>query len=347
MELTLVLPGALLPAEFPAPQRVQLLTGCPVPALQKLLSRSHACQTLTCDTATVTPLEYWLAQCFGIPPGLSAPYGARLDEVGFDTDLCWQLQPVHLQLARDHLVLVDPALLNLLPEESAALQASIEPLLTELNWQVRSAQPQRWYAQPPAPLKLHAGTAAAAIGRNIEPYLPQGDDARTWKRLMNEVQMIWHTHPVNAAREARGELPVNSLWLYGGAQTAAPTPQRKFDAVYADDFTVRAVTHASDAVTHAAQPTPQLAQARTLHVDTRLHTAWMGQDWHAWRENLHALEQDFFAPLLAVLDRRILKRLTLVLCGETQALEIQIVPGDLWKLWRRAELSRVLAEPDA
>jgi hypothetical protein len=44
---------------------------------------------------------------------------------------------------------------------------------------------------------------------------------------LNEIQMVWHEHPVNLAREERGEVPINSLWLYGGAlgwsTTQSPT----------------------------------------------------------------------------------------------------------------------------
>jgi hypothetical protein len=36
--------------------------------------------------------------------------------------------------------------------------------------------------------------------------------------------MLWHTHPVNEQRAARGLEPINSLWLYGGASGWKPIP---------------------------------------------------------------------------------------------------------------------------
>ena len=343
MEFTLALPGALLPPEFPATQRAQLFDGAPLPRLQKLVGRSGARQTLDCDIATAAPLECWLAQCFAIPAGLSAPYCAALDQAPVAAQACWQLQPVHLHIARDHLVLTDPALLHITPEEGAALCASIAPLFAELHWQLHATQPARWYVQPPTPLQLQAGSPAAAIGRNIDHYLPSGADARQWKRLMNEVQMVWHTHPVNEAREARGELTINSVWLHGGG-SAVPIPQHQFDAVHADTHYARALAHASGAESGPPYPAPRLTHARTLQIAPQLQEAWMAQDWYRWREHWQALEQDFFAPLLLVLDRRILKRLTLVLCGEAQAIEITITPNDLWKFWRRTRLENTLVE---
>jgi len=39
-----------------------------------------------------------------------------------------------------------------------------------------------------------------------------------FRAQLNELQMQLHDHPLNQAREARGELPVNSLWLWAEAQ---------------------------------------------------------------------------------------------------------------------------------
>ncbi len=43
-----------------------------------------------------------------------------------------------------------------------------------------------------------------ALNRSVKHHLPQGADALAWHRVMNEAQMILHTHPVNVAREANG-----------------------------------------------------------------------------------------------------------------------------------------------
>jgi hypothetical protein len=52
----------------------------------------------------------------------------------------------------------------------------------------------------------------------LSDWWPQEDSLREWRRLLNEIQMVWHEHPVNLARAERGEVPINSLWLFGGAQ---------------------------------------------------------------------------------------------------------------------------------
>ncbi|MFX8047684.1 hypothetical protein ABTK64_20425, partial [Acinetobacter baumannii] len=54
-----------------------------------------------------------------------------------------------------------------------------------------------------------------ATGHNIDIWMHKGEQERAWRKFQNEIQMTWYDHPVNQAREARGLLPVNSVWLFG------------------------------------------------------------------------------------------------------------------------------------
>jgi len=47
---------------------------------------------------------------------------------------------------------------------------------------------------------------------------------RNWHALMNEIQMLWHDHPVNRAREADGLPVVNAAWPWPRPQQA-PLPR--------------------------------------------------------------------------------------------------------------------------
>src|SRR5205814_619298 len=53
-------------------------------------------------------------------------------------------------------------------------------------------------------------------------------------RILNEAQMVLHAHPVNEAREARGEPPINSVWLWGAGR-AAKVRNERWHSVSADD----------------------------------------------------------------------------------------------------------------
>lgn len=50
---------------------------------------------------------------------------------------------------------------------------------------------------------------------SIEDHLPKGDGADLLLNLTNAAQMVLAHHPVNQQRTERGELPANSIWLWG------------------------------------------------------------------------------------------------------------------------------------
>jgi 2,3-bisphosphoglycerate-independent phosphoglycerate mutase len=51
------------------------------------------------------------------------------------------------------------------------------------------------------------------IGKEISPFLPQMEEPVL--TLMKESQPLLKNHPVNRARESKGLLPANSIWLWG------------------------------------------------------------------------------------------------------------------------------------
>jgi glycosyltransferase involved in cell wall biosynthesis len=50
--------------------------------------------------------------------------------------------------------------------------------------------------------------------------------AKRWRKLQNEIQMLWHIDPVNEEREQRGMPSINSLWISGiGKLSDVQAPQ--------------------------------------------------------------------------------------------------------------------------
>jgi 2,3-bisphosphoglycerate-independent phosphoglycerate mutase len=52
-------------------------------------------------------------------------------------------------------------------------------------------------------------------GKAVLDYLPRGDGADILNSIMNHSQMVLHDHPVNKKRKEAGNLPANSVWLWG------------------------------------------------------------------------------------------------------------------------------------
>ncbi len=51
------------------------------------------------------------------------------------------------------------------------------------------------------------------IGKEISPFLPEAEEPVL--ALMKESQKLLKNHPINRARETKGLLPANSIWLWG------------------------------------------------------------------------------------------------------------------------------------
>ena len=130
------------------------------------------------------------------------------------------LQPVHLHATRDHLILMAQSQIDLTENESTRLLNVALPFIEEDFGGKILFQGQRdWFipAGPFASLATHS--IDQAHGRNIDWWMPRDTSelgvAKLWRKLQNEIQMLWHIDPVNAEREQRGYPSINSLWISG------------------------------------------------------------------------------------------------------------------------------------
>lgn len=130
------------------------------------------------------------------------------------------IQPVHLHATRDHLVLMHPDHIPLTATESAALLEEAKPLLQdEFKADLIAADLHHWFIAPGRFASLATHSVDQAHGRNIDWWLPrdtvEAGTARTWRKLQNEIQMLWHISPVNERRQANGLPAINSIWISG------------------------------------------------------------------------------------------------------------------------------------
>ena len=321
------------------------------PALEKLLARASLVERVAGeDFQRTLPHERWLARQFGVAPGSAAdeaplaPY-MLLADGGTPGEHAWAcVEPVHVEIAHDHLVLVDPAALSLDDGDAAALLAVSRPLIDELGIRLDAPQPTRWYLSSDALLPLAVAAPLRASGRNIEIWLPHeahtGERSRLWMKLQNEVQMAWFQHPVNEAREARGLPAVNSIWFH--AQGVLKPVGRPFARVLSPSPAALGLARAGGADAGAPPATFDALGARdgaTLVELPVLTTPFIEQDWARWHTALNALERDWFAPALAALQRGELASLAFTLCGDTSSVTLRATRGDLRKFWRRRALA--------
>ena len=130
------------------------------------------------------------------------------------------LQPVHLHATRDHLILLTQSQIELTAEESQKLLQIALPFIEE-DFQNKVLFQEKDYWFLPAGPFSHLGTHSIdqAHGRNIDWWMPRDTHqigiAKLWRKLQNEIQMLWHIDPVNQSREQQGLPAINSLWISG------------------------------------------------------------------------------------------------------------------------------------
>jgi hypothetical protein len=386
----------LLPFALPAAADASTaLHDIQCPALDRLIARATLVERVIGeDFQRTLPHERWVARQFGaLPDGAAggtaaadeaplAPYMLRADggEPGSATWAC--VQPVHVHIAHDHLVLIDPASLGLSDDEAATLLALARPLIEELGVRIEAPKPTRWYLSSDAFGSLAGASPLRASGRNIEIWLPHeahsGERSRAWMKLQNEVQMAWFEHPVNEAREARGLPAVNSIWFH--AQGAARPVHSPFAQVLSDAAATRGLALTAGVATGAppasysglqaalrvatgstangaasatsngnraagatAAPSGAGTGATLVELD-RFSAPYFEQDWARWNQAFAALQTDWFEPALAALQSGELAELGLTLCGDTGSVTLTVTRGDLRKFWRRRVLASLFIE---
>ena len=79
------------------------------------------------------------------------------------------------------------------------------------------------------------------------------------------------------------------------------------------------------------------------HIDS-LQLPALRQDRSAWLAGLEALERDWFAPLLAALKAKQVRRLVISAPGDKHSLQVEVEAAGLWKFWRKPRpLTELLA----
>ena len=320
----------LVPHLFPPARLLEAATGnlC-LRGLETLLARG---KNLACPAEGV---EGALCQALGIERQQDWPLAPIMLEADGGTagDAYWlRADPVHLRVMRDRVVLTESAALRLSREQADTLATAIgRHFGAELE--PRVLRPQHWYLQLPRTTRLTTTPLSLATGCDIDPLLPQGADAMRFRVLLNELQMLLHDHPINQAREARGELPVNSLWLWGGGtRPVAPGTRVPF---YARDDASLALGAFGGA---QVSPLPLrldghlLAPGSIFVLDELARAAQCG-DAYGWREALRTLEANWFEPLLRNLHR--LPRSGAHLVDPINGRAILLRRTDAWKIWRR------------
>ena len=346
-EITLALPYALPPPEM----ATDLLRALKTPSLATLLSRyTHFKYNKYDNDSRVLPHEAWLAHALGLAsapdrPDTAAPLSTAVmrgcglqAEADTGSGHWFIVQPAHIQLSRTHLLLSDPRALHLNEAESRALYELARPCFEEQGKTLLHAAPGLWFARADDWSGLATASPDAAATQNLSDWMPEGEHARAYRKLQNEIQMQWHEHPVNEARQARGLQAVNAFWMWGGAGPPATSPQPLAIAggpAWMEALAAPALRQPTAAQLIAAPGTVMLAEL--------IPSAQTG-DWADWIARMQRIEQEWLAPLLAALQDGRIGRVTLVLSHRNGWTTVGTSKLALRKFWRKPNLNLLMKQ---
>lgn len=316
-ELHLIIPGLAAWRDSPRGDEIAM------PGLEHLLARGRA-------EGGETSLADALCQVFGVARQQDsplAPITATYDDLNANVGYWLRADPVHLQVGMRGMTLLDSEHVGLSMAESEALAAALDPLFREAGWHLLAPVPERWYAHPSRPVKLQTTPLDEVATRHVNSALPVGPSAALIMQLVNDAQIILHDHPVNQARERRGQAPINSLWLWGGGEMAKTG--RRFQQVLAGQTEALALALLSGS---ASAPCP--ARLRDLPRGDSTLLVLPEFPAHASAEDAARLDAEWFMPLLHGLRSGRIRRATLTLTGpEGGSLAISTVAA--WKFWKK------------
>ncbi len=290
--------------------------------------------------ARESPADQWLRTRVGVPEQDTIEAYASFAGASEAPSPRWSLRPANVQVGFDHLRLVDPGELALDPGDAHELAATIAPLFAEFGYRLDTSAADRWFFTANEQPRIEACAWTQAAGRSIEAYMPGGPDARQWRRLLTEVQMHWHEHPVNARREAAAMPAVNMLWLDG---RAAGTLSASFEAIATTHPAIAGLARCAQArlldpadARSALAGSSETTTRRDLLLDLgQWRAARRRGDTHAWARAWREADD----RLAAIGDsREILRRfdrVRAVFTGERRRIEISSDGAGWSRLWRR------------
>ena len=235
-------------------------------------------------------------------------------------DFWLHLQPMHFIAGLDRLTAV---MLHGASSVARAELAELEPMigahLRTAGMQLVTTSRGDWLVHSERVLDVQTAPPEAAVASPLEQAMPQGRDAPALRRLMTELQMLLHEHPVNVERERRGIPEINAVWLHGSGEIRE-LPRYALPQAFGDDLYLRGIYRLNDADVTSA---PHDAQALLARIGERAVIVVAADD-------VDVLEAAWIAPLSRALAAGAISRLEIVM----DRCAVVVARHALLKFWR-------------
>jgi hypothetical protein len=324
----------MLPGLWMLLRTVQQQIEIRLPSLERLLARCD--YSIDSDAET----EHAVLAKLGLAENGPAPIAAleRLANPDRVAGGWWlRADPVSLVADRQYIIMQHPGGIDLDADEARQLIDLINLHFNDDGWQLEMAAPDRWYLGLRTPLEFTTIPAWRVFGKDIHPYLPVGGDGLKWHAWLNELQMLLHSAATNERRIAAGRSPVNGVWVSGGGSVNFGRPGRSI-GLWGDTPFLQGLSR------HIGLPCPDLPDDWQTIIssarDDNEAIVWLDQARQALTTGnvergaatLEQMEQDVFKPLLPLLNKRHLARISLI---DTPGHAVQVSASGLRRWWRK------------
>jgi hypothetical protein len=310
---------------LPQTQAKDICADLHLPVMEKLLARG---KTMQLPTHT---LEAWLCEAFDLPEMAIAPVSLIADGLLPNNAYWMRADPVHLRLDNARMILQTNISLSL--EEAQQLCAYLNTYFSQSGIMFFAPHPQRWYVRLDEDPQLFTRSISQVEGRDSRSYFPTGKTALKWHGVMNEIQMALYGHPIRQACEARGCLPVNSLWFWGGGR--ATTLTQPCTQIVSDSELARTFAQVSKIPHTLFLETIKFSETN-LFIWEGASVALRHGDFYAWRQSVQGCENILFTPLFNALSKGLLDTITIDIVQENNSTRFELNRTVLWKFWKRS-----------
>lgn len=314
-DITLVLPGL---RRFEDEVYRELLAPAErLPALELIIARSRN------NNFAARNLDQTLWRLFGMPPIADAglPAAALAHSLRYETSPdYWYMHcdPVVIQPNRDHLLMLGNSMLEFSEQEALQIISDINGTYDDQPWRLKLLTANQWIMEMPRAPAIKTHALSRVTGEKIYEFLPTGGEAKTWHALMNELQMLLHSHPVNQARAASGLPAANSIWFWGEGRLPVAAARPNAWAQCWSQHTSTLALAKLNKIPHCDLPATandwlKLAMPPGSHLVVMdfLDAPALFMDPALWWQALSRLNAQWLAPLLAALQNKTLTKITL------------------------------------
>lgn len=235
------------------------------------------------------------------------------------------VEPTNLRADRDRLLIAESALLQIDESEARVLLTRLNQHFSEDNLKFHYLEDELWLLELPEQVNdLLTYPLLDIIGNNIDDYLPQGNNAIAFHRLLNEIQMLFFTEEINQTRENEGLLTINSVWFwdknyidlgidYAGLLSNIKNLGRKFQL----------------------EALKEHMQGNSLILIDQAYYPAVYRDSFAWVKILAELDSKFITPMLKMLKSGKINKIKFYLPYLGNSWQIILRRHDLFKFWRK------------